>query len=267
MSNPPPQGIVVEKFARYFHDPEVGDAALRIGASGIACQNIGYALQYLNVPFSAPGSSTYDAELKKAVMCFQENNQHRVVDGAVGLETRNLLAHLLLTRFGPTIFLRLTSPVAHLPPAVFISYASKDSERVNEIDQWLRDHKVTVLRDIDWFFAGDTIPENIRGAIVEADKVLAVYSECSSSREWPQIERMIAEQFEADAGYSVLIYLVLDDTELPEHDLDRLAVIAKDRPLDEVGHDLLRAIRRERGRLRKTSSFSRFCNCLIRRCS
>ena len=57
------------------------------------------------------------------------------------------------------------------------------------------------------------------------------------------------EQFEAGAGYPVLIYLVLDDVELPKHDPNRLAVIAKGRPLREVGQDLLRAIRREGGRL------------------
>jgi hypothetical protein len=116
---------------------------------------------------------------------------------------------------------------------------------VKKIDQWLRDHAVTVLRDKDWFPAGATIPDSVREAIVFADKVIAVYSEASRDRDWPRVEIAIAEQLEQGLGYPVLIYVNLDETALPKHDPNRIAISAKDRSLRDVGNDLLRAIRNE----------------------
>jgi hypothetical protein len=237
--------IIVEKFARYFRDPVLGEAALRVGASGIACRNIRRAIGMLSSWHSLSDNSVFDSDLEQAVIRFQEENRHRVIDGSVGPGTRRLLATMLLARFGPEIYRRLTDPEAHLFPRVFITYAWKDSEAVKKLDQWLRDHAVTVLRDETWFLAGTTIPDSIRTAIILADKVVAIYSEKSRDRDWTRVEIAIAEQVEERLGYPVLIYVNLDETVLPKHDPNRIAISAKNRSLRDVGNELLRAIRNE----------------------
>lgn len=234
--------ILVQKYERYFRDPIIGDGVLRKGAVGIVCNNIRRAIDMLGGRISDVENDVFDEHLEAAVRSFQRQHHHRVADGAVGPGTRALLAKLLLARFEPDIFLRLVHPEGSSPPTVFISYAWRDSDRVDKIDQWLRDHGVRVLRDRNWFVAGTLIPDNIRNAIVLADKVVAVYSENSRDRDWPRVEIAVAEQFEQRAGYQVLIYLNLDGTQLPTHDPHRIAIIAPGSPLRQVGNELLQAV-------------------------
>src|SRR5205085_786287 len=107
---------------------------------------------------------------------FQTKYKHRVADGVVGPGTRERLVSELFHQFSPTIFARLQRPEGCTSPAVFISYASADRERVNKIDQWLRDHGVRVVRDCQFFVAGTTIEENIARAVAHSDKILAILS-------------------------------------------------------------------------------------------
>ena len=51
-----------------------------------------------------------------------------------------------------------------------------------------------------------------------SDKVIAVYSENSKSRDWPTFEHQIAEQVEKQLDVSMLIYLRLDGAPLEAHD-------------------------------------------------
>ena len=53
-----------------------------------------------------------------------------------------------------------------------------------------------------------------------------MFSKNSRDRDWPQLDRSLAEQFEARLKNSVLIYVRLDDTSLPAYDLNRIAIAA-----------------------------------------
>ena len=64
----------------------------------------------------------------------------------------------------------------------------------------------------------------------------------SRDRDWPHFERALAEQLESRIGTSLLIYLLLDDTNLPAHDSTRIAISAHGVPLMEVGERLLHAV-------------------------
>jgi hypothetical protein len=142
----------------------------------------------------------------------------------------------------PSVYQRLHKPEQRSRPSVFFSYAWSDSEQVNKLDQWLRDHGVQVVRDRDSFRAGESLQENIAQAISVADKIVAILSRNSRNRDWPNLERALAEQLESRIETSVLIYLRLDDTKLPAHDSTRLAISARGVPLKEVGERLLHAV-------------------------
>jgi hypothetical protein len=228
-----------ERFEAYFRDPRVGENLLRVGDSGVACRNIRNALRSLGYEI-APGDS-YDEELELRVISFQKEYGHNIIDGQIGPGTRRRLTRAVLAKVGPSFFARLESPQKPSSPRVFLSYAWEDGKIVDKLDQWLRDQNIRVWRDTREFAPGKQIPDLIRTAIREADKVVAVYSRRSKGRDWPAFEIKIAEELEKD-GKEVLIYLALDDTPLPSHDPHRLAVMGKGRTLKEVGNDLLHGI-------------------------
>jgi hypothetical protein len=237
---------LLRRFERYFRHPDLQHNVLRQGDRAIACRNVRAALSMIDIR-SAQTSDTADEELfdetlTRAVRDFQVRYHHRVADGAVGPGTRERLVSELLHRFSPSIFDRLHRTEGGERPSVFISYAWADTERVNKLDQWLRDNGVQVVRDSQFFIAGASIQENIAMALASADKILAVFSRASRDRDWPRLERALAEQVEARLGMPILIYLRIDDAELPAHDPTRLAIVAKDQPLREVGEQVLRAV-------------------------
>jgi hypothetical protein len=235
--------LLVAKLERYFRDPNAPDDILRPGANGPACANVRHALQLLGARITL-GNDVFDAELENSVRAFQEQYNHRSKDGLVGPGTRRKLISVLLSinDNDPEIFRRLRNPEPTAGPCVFLSYSGKDSVAVDRLDQWLRNNGVSVIRDRNEFRAGITIEENIRRSIARADRVVVVYSANSASRDWPRLERAIAEELETYAQTSILIYLNLDGHPLPQHDAHRLAILAKDRPLKEVGQQLLQAV-------------------------
>lgn len=234
--------ILIEKFQRYFSDPVMNKEVLEKGDNGVACNNLRRAISMLARSKLDTSSDEFDNELEHAVKEFQRENRHRVVDGRVGPGTRALITRLLLARFDASIFLRLSDPRGQGIVSVFISYAWADTDTVNKIDQWLRDNGVRVIRDKTWFFAGMSIPDNIRYAIAHSDRIICMYSVHSKDRDWPRLERQIAEQVEQRIGAPILIYVNLDGTKLPQHDPNRISIIAKGRRLEDVGYDLLHAI-------------------------
>ncbi len=125
---------------------------------------------------------------------------------------------------------------------MFISYASADTEAVNRIDQWLRDHGLRVIRDCRYFIAPSTIEDNIVRALANSDKILAVFSKNSRDRDWRRLERVLAGQVESRLGVAVLVYLCLDDSLLPAHDPTRLTIPAKGKWLKQGGHEILNAV-------------------------
>lgn len=231
--------ILVKRFECYFRHPDWGHDVLRPGDRAIACRNIRTVLSWLHIRSDRSPSDAnediYDDELKDAVREFQVQYHHRVTDGLVGPGTRHRLVSEVLHQHEPSIFERLSRPERRQLPSVFLSYARADQERVDKLDQWLRDHGVQVVRDHNFFTAGVSIQENIIQALSVADKIVAIFSQSSRDRDWPHLERSLAEQLETRLKSSVLIYLRLDDTELPAHDSTRLAITAKGNSLKKSG--------------------------------
>jgi hypothetical protein len=236
--------LLVARFDRYFRHPDPRHDVLIQGDMALACCNLRAALEYLHLPSPAATDPTVlDAGLVQVVRKFQTDYHNRIVDGKVGPNTRRLLIRALLEKYDPLVFGRLTKEKADEAPSVFLSYAWKDRDKVNKVDQWLRNNGVSVLRDLRFFVAGKTIDENIRIAIGAADKIIAFYSADSRDRDWPRLERAIAEEVEQHLeGQRILIYVCLDDTPLPSNDLNRLAVKASGQPLRLVGGKILQAL-------------------------
>ncbi|MEO1254235.1 MAG: toll/interleukin-1 receptor domain-containing protein, partial [Bacteroidota bacterium] len=183
-------------------------------------------------------SDEYTQKLSDAVYEFQADYNHVNQDGIFGPLTRRLLAMKLIEKLDYQPF-KILQEVRKYLSTVFISYAWKDSHIVNKVDQWLRDRKINVVRDNRDFAPGQKIPEAITDAVNTVDKVIVIYSKNSKSRDWPQFERSLAEQQEQKRGESFIIYLVLDDTPLPKHDVYRISILAKGKKLKEVGTDIL----------------------------
>jgi hypothetical protein len=222
--------ILIDRFEQYFRHPDWDHDVLRLGDLGVACRNVRRAIAMLGVNVEQHPSDDllFDAALKSGVRDFQEKFRHSVTDGAVGPGTRRFLISNLIGRFAPNTFVHFDRPDPRL--SVFLSYASGDVERVNKLDQWLRDKGIRVIRDTADFIAGTNIPENIRRSVAQSDKVVVVFSVNSSDRDWPGFERAVAEGIELRIKKSVLIYVRLDDTPLPAHDPLRLAITTMDYP-------------------------------------
>ena len=235
---------LIERYQQYFRHPDDDHEVLEVGDRAVACANLRRALSMLDIVVEGENTDElqYDKVLSEAVRAFQARFGHRVSDGLTGPGTRKRLVSELFHRFTPSIFARLRRPETWSQRSVFISYSSVDRDRVNKIDQWLRDNGIRVVRDCQFFMAGTTIQENIVRAVAHSDKILAILSSSSSGRDWPRFERELAEQVESKLGSPVLIYLCLDDIELPAHDSTRLAIQSKGKTLKQVGQEILHAV-------------------------
>jgi TIR domain-containing protein len=234
------QGDETSAYERYFRDPDVGDGVLKPPMSGPVCANLRTALRLLD--YDIDWDDKYDESLARAILQFQVDNKHSNRDGFFGSGTRRLLTAKLFEAHGTSPFERMYDPDERHPPVVFLSYSWRDSEKVDKIDQWLRDHGVQVIRDNRNFTPGMQLPEMIRDAVQRCDKVVAVYSKNSKKRDWPSFERAIAEQKEQGGTVGFLIYLVLDNTSPPAHDPHRIYVTTANRALRDIGDDLVRGI-------------------------
>lgn len=235
------QDLLIERFHRYFRHPDRRRDILTRGDRATACANLRDAFSYLDIAGERAWmsrSDEFDDELFQLVQKFQQRYNHPIVDGKVGPNTRRRIINALIQRHGPRVFDRLKRD-PNESPTVFFSYAWADSDRVDKVDQWLRNHGIRVLRDRDVFVAGMTVDENIRSAIADADKIIAFYSAESKGRDWPQLERTIAEDVERRLDSRILIYISLDSTPLPKYDPNRLAINTSGILLSEVGQRIL----------------------------
>jgi hypothetical protein len=193
--------------------------------------------------FRIPPGELYDEQLEATVLEFQKSYNHRNRDGLFGPGTRRLLATVLADKVGPRALSVLKNFEDTTTATVFLSYAWADSPAVDKIDQWLRDNGVRVNRDSRDFAPGQQLPEAIKDAIVQADKVLVVYSANSKDRDWPRFELSVAEQKEQEGGQrGFIIYLILDNVPLPKHDPNRIAVLSRGKSVRQIGEELLRGI-------------------------
>lgn len=141
-----------------------------------------------------------------------------------------------------------------LPPetrTVFISYNWKDEKAALAIKQWLKDHGVRVIIDREDFMVSNDLFEAIVQAVESADKVLVLYSANSASQPYTKLERRIAEGREAEAMVEgipiiLLIYVCLDDTELPTESKHRIAIKAAGHGFLEVCERIYAAIMERR---------------------
>jgi hypothetical protein len=233
---------LIERFDAYFKHPDPDHHVLEMGDRAIACKNAKTALNKLGFRTAGGDPLLYDQSLFKAVEKFQEETGHRNVDGAIGPGTRARLVSELLRKSGAPKFAELDASEAGLVPTVFLSYAWDDASRVDKLDQWLRDHGISVIRDTSSFSAGSRIESNIWKSVLSADKVIAVYSAKSKSRDWPSLERQIAEQVESQLKTSLLIYLRLDETPLKAYDQNRIAIEARGKTLKQVGLEIQKSL-------------------------
>lgn len=172
--------------------------------------NVREALFYLgrvHESWGRSGSDEFDDELFQAIREYQRDSHHPIADGKVGPNTRRRLITDLLAKHGPPVFGRLKKNESDRTPSVFLSYAWNDKDRVEKLDQLLRNRGVRVLRDVDFFIAGATIEENIRSAVARADKIVIIYSQSSKGRDYPGLEQSISQEIEKRLGERILIYV------------------------------------------------------------
>jgi hypothetical protein len=214
-----------------------------MGDRAVACKNAKAALAKLGFArVFGEDPELYDSQLAEAVKRFQNDLRHKNIDGVIGPGTRSRLISMLLQEFGALMIEDLDASEAVRVPTIFLSYAWVDTNRVNKLDQWLRDHGIRVIRDVSSFKAGSQIPDNIWKSVLSADKVIAVYSEQSKARDWPTFEQQISEHVERLIKVPILIYLRLDDTPLRAHDPHRIAIDAQGKTLKEIGSQIQKSL-------------------------
>jgi hypothetical protein len=234
---------LIERFEPYFKHPIPDRHVLQMGDRAVACKNAKAALSELGfLRESGDDPELYDQQLFEAIKRFQKKKEHRNTDGNIGPGTRSKLVSELLRMVGVSAFANLDDSELGRIPSVFLSYAWADAPRVDKLDQWLTDHGTRVIRDVWDFMPGSQIPDNIWKSVLSADKVIAVYSEKSKTRDWPSFELQIAEQVERLINAQLLIYLRLDKTPLKEHDRHRIAIEAHGKTLKQIGLEIQKSL-------------------------
>ena len=231
---------VLDYYGKWFSTSRTAAGLLEVGHSGPHVANIILGLRELR--YHPPSGDTFTPALASEVERFQEDMHHKRPDGRVGRGTRRLLVDELLEREGGRFFredLKPTFPSFH---RVFLSYAWADSARVDLLDQWLRDHGLSVSRDIRDFEAGQELQDEITTNLNFSDRAVAVVTASSRVRDWPTFERFVAAKIEELRGERCLIYLLLDNAEPPKHDSGRINVVGTGRPLKEIGEAILRSV-------------------------
>jgi len=234
---------LIERFETYFKHPDVEHDVLKVGDKAIACKNARKALMWLGFARDSGGDPLlFDEKLSDAVTRFQQSARQRNSDGRIGPGTRLGLITSLLEKYGGPQFTKLDKPEIPRPPTVFLSYAWTDAAQVNKLDQWLRDHGVHVVRDVNSFLPGSKIKENIWTSVYSVDKVIAVYSKNSRNRDRPSLEQQLSEEVERLLKIPLLIYLRLDNTPLKKFDEDRIAIESEGMTLKQVGLLILKSL-------------------------
>ena len=149
-------------------------------------------------------------------------------------------------------------------PRVFISYNRRDEKTALAIDHWLREHGVDCKIDQRDFVPGDDLYECMVREVHKADKVLFIYSKNSINRHYTQLERRITQQREAELNKSgknskLILFLCLDDSNLPPESSHRLAIIVEDKSFPDICEEILDAVF-ERSRQLKNVDWRQYRN-------
>ncbi len=236
---------ILDYYGKWFSASRTGGGLVDVGHSGPHVANIICALQELR--YRPSTGEVFSPLVAAEVKRFQEDTHHKNKDGRVGRGTRRLLVDQLLERSGPAYFRREFQPTFPSFFRVFLSYAWADRERVNRLDQWLRDHGLSVARDIHDFEAGKDLREEIADYLHTSDKVVVVVTPASQAREWPTFERFVAVEIEELRKEKCLIYLLLDGTNAPKYDSTRINISGAALSLREIGEAIRRSVEGPRG--------------------
>lgn len=233
--------MLIKRFEPYFKHPDPNRHVLDRDDRAVACKNAKTVLALLGFARAfGDDPQLYDRELSEAVKLFQKKTRHRNIDGVIGPGTRSQLVSKLIEQFGASKFNEL-DPSDRIP-IVFLSYAWADTPQVDKLDQWLSDHRIHVIRDVRFFKAGSNIEDNIWESVLLVDKVIAVYSRQSKTRDWPTFERQIAEKVEELIRTKVLVYLCLDSTRLNAYDPHRIAIKTRGKTLQQIGLEIQKSL-------------------------
>jgi hypothetical protein len=113
---------------------------------------------------------------------------------------------------------------------------------VEQVEAFLIDHAVQVIRYTHSFVPGDPIIEDVLEAIATADKIVVFYSDAARRSEWVAREIAWAEELERAMYRHLLVYVVLRGEPLDPLQESRIVIPAAGRELGAVGRDLLRAL-------------------------
>jgi hypothetical protein len=229
--------VVLDFYAKWFSPSRNVGGIVEEGDSGPHVENIITGLRELR--YQPSSKDLFTSELASEVRRFQARMGHEHTDGRMGRRTRRLLVNELLDRVGAKFFREELKPTFPSFFQVFLSYARDDWRRVQELDQWLRDHGVSVSVDIRDFHPGEQISEEILANMNLSDKTVAILTERSRSRDWVAFEQSVACQIEKQRGERCLIYLLLDDVKPPSHDSNRINIVGTGIPLKEGGEAIL----------------------------
>lgn len=241
--------LAILRLNSFFLDPEAPERALARGSRGAFVQNVRRALDVLQceefrppLSFTGGDEQLYDEPLEDAVRTFQSWQDHSSTDGVIGPGTRRLLAQTVWENCG---FRFLTVLENHRPdprPRAFLSHSSSDSRTVEQIEAYLQDHSVQVVRYTYSFTPGHPISEEIEGAVAVADKVVVFGSHQALESSWVQHEIRLAEDLERAIHQHLLVYVLLEPVTLDAAQDKRIVIPAAGRRLRDVGNDLLRAL-------------------------
>jgi hypothetical protein len=230
----------LDYYGKWFCDNRTNDGLLEIGHSGPHVANIISGL--LDLRYGPLFGDAFTDKLASVVKQFQTARNAKNQDGKVGRGTRRLLVNTLLEPYHDQWFKEPRLKPTFAPfYQVFLSYAWADTDRVNLLDQWLRDHNLSVLRDTRDFQVGQDLKDEITTNLNLSDKVVAVVTANSQGRDWPAFERNTTERIEKNRGVNCLIYLLLD-AEPPKHDPNRINIRGTGKPLKEIGEAILNSV-------------------------
>lgn len=129
-------------------------------------------------------------------------------------------------------------------PRVFVSYTHKNNDKVHAIKQRLREMDIEITIDVENFYAGNSIRQEILNAMLEADVILIFYSTEARGRPWVDFERELARDLEMEAKIKKkapprIIYVVLDEITLPTViEKSKIAIYVKGRLFKEACEEI-----------------------------
>jgi len=152
----------------------------------------------------------------------------------------------------PSLIDKVRDVVADIPflsdssqPWVFFSYAHSDRQSVKKVADGLRKHKVRVWIDQQELVAGDSLLNEIKYGLMQANALVFFASEASLQSEWVrhELEYFAANRLQDTKG-PFIIPVLLQDVELPSFLRDVLYVDMRNGDWRDASHKIASAVKR-----------------------